>query len=87
MIKFEVKKNAAKNTAKNTANNFKNKIEENSVSILEYLKEHPTTTQKNIMENFNLSRRTIERIIATLKEEGKIERVGNNRSGYWKILK
>lgn len=86
MIKFEIK-NTTKNTAKNTANDFKNKIEENLLSVLEYLEEYPTTTQKNIMENFNLSRRTVERIIATLKEQEQIERVGNNRSGYWKIIK
>ena len=81
MIKFE-----ALNTAKNTANDFKNKIEENISPVLEYLKKYPNTTQKNIIQNFNLSKRTVERIIVTLKEK-QIERGGNNRSGYWKILK
>ena len=86
MIKFEAL-NTAKNTAKNTASGSKNKIEENSSGVFEFLKQYPETTYKNIVENLNISRRTLERIISLLKENGYIERVGNNRSGYWKILK
>lgn len=90
MIKFEAlntAKNIAKNIAKNTANSSKNKIEENTPIILGFLKQYPKTTQKNIIENLNISKRTLERIISLLKEDGYIERIGNNRSGYWKILK
>lgn len=90
MIKFEalnIAKNTAKNTAKNIANGSKNKIEENIPIVFEFLKLYPGTTQKNIIENLNISKRTLERIISLLKEDGCIERVGNNRSGYWKILK
>ena len=82
MIKFE-----ALNTAKNIANSSKNKIEENTPIVLEFLRQYPKTTQKNIIENLNISKRTLERIISLLKEDGYIERIGNNRSGYWKILK
>jgi predicted HTH transcriptional regulator len=39
------------------------------------------------MEGLNISRRTLERVISTLKENNYIERIGSNRSGYWKILK
>lgn len=90
MIKFEAlntAKNTAKNIAKNIANSSKNKIEENTPIILGFLKQYPKTTQKNIIENLNISKRTLERIISLLKEDGYIERIGNNRSGYWKILK
>lgn len=90
MIKFEAlntAKNTAKNIAKNTANSSKNKIEENTPIVLEFLRQYPKTTQKNIIENLNISKRTLERIISLLKEDGYIERIGNNRSGYWKILK
>lgn len=90
MIKFEAlntAKNTAKNIAKNTANSSKNKIEENTPIVLEFLRQYPKTTQKNIIENLNISKRTLERIISLLKEDGYIERIGNNRSGYWKVLK
>ena len=86
MIKFEAL-NVAKNVAKNVANGSKNKIEENTPLVLEFLKQYPETTQKNIMENLNISKRTLERIISLLKENSYIERIGNNRSGYWQILK
>lgn len=82
MIRFE-----ALNVAKNVANGSKNKIEENTPLVLEFLKQYPETTQKNIMENLNISKRTLERIISLLKENSYIERIGNNRSGYWQILK
>lgn len=86
MIRFEAL-NVAKNVAKNVANGSKNKIEENTPLVLEFLKQYPETTQKNIMENLNISKRTLERIISLLKENSYIERIGNNRSGYWQILK
>ena len=86
MIKF-VALNAAKNAAKNAANGSKNKIEENSDTVFNYLNLYPNAKQKDIMADLEISRRTLERIISLLKENGSIERVGNNRSGYWKILK
>lgn len=77
MIKFE---------NLNTAN-FQNKIDENIYIVLNYLEEYPTAKQKDVINDLKLSKRTIERIIFSLKEKGNLERVGNNRSGYWKILK
>lgn len=34
----------------------------------------------------NVTRRTIKRDIAELKEQNRIERVGSPRTGYWKVL-
>lgn len=76
MIKFE-----ALNTNTNTDINFK--IEK----LLEYLKENPKATQKELVKYFDVTKRTIERNMNILKKEKFIERVGNNRSGYWQILK
>ena len=76
MIKFE-----ALNTDINTDTDFK------AEKLLEYLKENPKVTQKGLAEYFNVTKRTIERNMNILKKENLIERVGNNRSGYWKILK
>ena len=76
MIKF-----VALNTDTNTDTIFK--IEK----LLEYLKENPKATQKGLSEYFNVTKRTIERNMNILKKEKFVERVGNNRSGYWKILK
>ncbi|WP_368859290.1 HTH domain-containing protein [uncultured Fusobacterium sp.] len=51
------------------------------------IKKYPSAKQKDVMEGLNISRRTLERVISTLKENNYIERIGSNRSGYWKILK
>ena len=80
MIKF-VALNTDTNTDTNTNTIFK--IEK----LLEYLKENPKATQKGLSEYFNVTKRTIERNMNILKKEKFVERVGNNRSGYWKILK
>src|SRR3712207_9566464 len=52
--------------------------------VLDYLQEDPSAKQKHIMEDLHVSRRTLERITSLLKERAYIERVGNNRSGYWR---
>jgi len=53
--------------------------------ILFYLKERPTATIKEIAEYLNLSSRAIEKQIAKLKKEEKLQRVGSARKGYWEV--
>ncbi|MDY2573244.1 MAG: ATP-binding protein [Fusobacterium necrophorum] len=80
MVKFE-----ASNTDMNTDMNTDTVFDEQH--LLEYLKQKPNITQKELAEYFHVTKRTIERNITILKKEKYIERVGNNRSGYWKIKK
>ena len=47
---------------------------------------NPNITQVELSYKLNLSRRTISTLLANLKKKGKIERVGSDRKGYWKIL-
>ena len=54
--------------------------------ILLLLKDNPKMTAKQLAEILQLSGRQIERIIAVLKSEGKLERIGTNRSGNWKVV-
>ncbi|MCD8372971.1 MAG: winged helix-turn-helix transcriptional regulator, partial [Clostridia bacterium] len=44
-------------------------------------------TIAEIMNDVNKSRPTVIRAINKLKERGYIERIGSNRSGYWKVIK
>ena len=39
------------------------------------------------MEEFDLSRKQIQKIIKDLREEGRVERQGSNRSGKWIVKK
>jgi Fic family protein len=53
--------------------------------ILLYLKENPTATIKRLAEILDLSTRAIEKQIAKLKTEGRLERIGSARKGHWKV--
>ena len=54
-------------------------------AILELLKENASLTQMQIQEKLGYSLTTVKRIIKKLQEEGVITRVGNNRSGEWRV--
>jgi len=43
--------------------------------------------QNEISSEAGISRRTVARVLSSLKEKGIIEGIGSDRSGYWKILK
>lgn len=51
------------------------------------LEENPEITQVKLMEEFDLSRKQIQKIIKDLREEGLVERQGSNRSGRWIVKK
>lgn len=54
--------------------------------VLQLLKDGPKMTAKQLSDNLGLSGRQVERIISRLKAEGKLERVGANKNGSWKVL-
>ena len=67
-------------------NNYENltKIEK---QILDIIIDNPKITQINIANKINTTPKTVQRGIATLKENEIIERMGSNKKGYWKIKK
>ena len=75
------------NTQHSEPNN--SKLEENYLEILKqniitYLSKMPMTN-KELLEHINASKSSIFRATKQLKEIGKIEYIGSNRKGYWKI--
>ena len=54
-------------------------------SILSLMAENPSITVSEIAEAVGLARRTTERAIASLKESGRVRRVGSPRAGHWDI--
>ena len=54
--------------------------------ILEYLKQNPTSTIKELAELLDLTTRAIEKQIANLKKEDRLQRVGSARKGHWEIM-
>lgn len=69
----------------NGDNNGDNNGDENRVLLL--LEKEPNLTAKKISEQTGFSTRKISRIIKSLRETGKIIRMGSARKGYWKVTK
>lgn len=50
--------------------------------VLDILRDNKHATKIDLVNLFNKSSRTLDRIIASLKRKGLLERVGSNKSGY-----
>ncbi|MDO4499882.1 MAG: putative DNA binding domain-containing protein [Erysipelotrichaceae bacterium] len=59
----------------------------NEQMVMEELINNPELTYDELTGLTGLSRRTVSRVICSLIDKGNIERIGNNKKGYWKILK
>ena len=53
------------------------------VNIINLLKEQPDILLSNISEQLGVSYKTIQRAIAYMKSNGRIERVGGRKNGHW----
>ena len=56
-------------------------------AVMNILEDHNQLTVAEIAEKTGKSKRTIERTLSELKGKGCIERIGANKTGYWKLLK
>lgn len=64
--------------------NLRNFSDEES-TIINLIKENALLTQKQMQEKTGYSLRTVKRVMAKLQKDGSIIRIGNNRSGKWKV--
>ena len=53
--------------------------------ILELLLKSPHITAAEIASEIGITDRAVRKIISALKGKGIVERVGSNKSGYWKV--
>ena len=61
------------------------KLTENEAKILNLISAEPTCTAVKMAEVIGVKPRQCERILASMKKKGVIERVGSNKNGLWKI--
>ena len=54
--------------------------------ILNLIKENNTITAEEMASIFNVTERTIDRDLSSLKKAEKIKRIGSKKSGHWEIL-
>jgi predicted HTH transcriptional regulator len=56
-------------------------------TVLELISNNPDITKEDISKKTNKSLSSVKRWLVSLKESGYIERVGSDKTGYWKIIK
>ena len=64
------------------------KSEDDTVNdtVFSLIKQSKNITAAEISEHLNLSLSTVRRKIKDLKEQGMIERVGSDKTGYWEVI-
>ena len=67
-------------------NEGKIRLNETQKRILEEIRNNPNITKKQIQARIGKGKTTIDNGIAYLKENGYIEHIGSNKSGYWKVV-
>lgn len=63
------------------------KMHDKMQEILNVIREDPRVSAPTVALILGVSERLIRSYFAKLKEEGYIERIGSNKSGYWRIIK
>ncbi len=61
-------------------------ITEAELLLLSLLKQSPSMTNAELADVSGKSERTISRLLAALKNRKLIQRIGSNKTGYWKVL-
>lgn len=56
-------------------------------TVFSLIKQEHKITANEISERLKMSLSTVKRKIKTLKTNGKIERIGSDKTGYWRIIK
>lgn len=60
-------------------------LNDTAQKMINLLEKDSKITQKMLAEELGISLRTIKRLMAEMKSNGTIERVGSNKAGYWKV--
>ncbi len=78
---YKTTQKATQKTAQKTTRKIKTRDQ-----IIQLLKENPRLTRDALATALNKSPNTVKEHIAKLKAEGKLQRVGSDREGYWKTI-
>lgn len=61
-----------------------NEAVRNEERLLDLIRKNPTMTMVHMADELQISKRQVERLVASLKERGKLARIGARRNGRWK---
>jgi ATP-dependent DNA helicase RecG len=75
------------NVGNNVGNTIESQLTERQRNILNFIKEFPTITGKQMSETLSVSQRTIERDLSDLQEKGILKHEGRVNDGTWVITR
>ena len=86
-MNYNEKENVGINEAQNEAQNDGKKLDLNSRKnlIINIIKENDKITRKEIISKIGISKATLERDLAVLRKDNKIEYIGSSKNGKWII--
>lgn len=62
------------------------KLNNSQIKVLAEIRNNPNITMQQLMSLCELGKTSIDNSISTLKKLDYIERIGSNKTGYWKVL-
>lgn len=75
-----------KATGKTTGKTIGKTIGKTPFAVLELLTVDPSLTVPQLAARLDKSELTIHRALRTLRESGRLERIGPDKGGYWKVI-
>lgn len=85
-VEDQVGENFGNRVGENVGERVGETLTENQQAILDFLKDEPTLSARDLSGLVGISVRKIETNIAHLREIGRLKRVGAARGGYWEVL-
>ena len=85
MVKFTAPGDRIVKVAERVTDRVTDRVTENERAVILLLEEDPGYTMQQLAKRLSVSRKSIASRLKKLKEKGVIERVGSDRSGYWKV--
>lgn len=69
----------------NNVTDVTNNVTDSEKKVIEAIRENPKISQVQIAEQMGYSSRQVKRIMNSLKEKGKLVRIGTTKGGHWEI--
>lgn len=65
--------------------NILQRLTDNQIGVLKFLRDNPTSTQLEIAEKLNISVPGVKKIVLRLQELELLRREGSKKAGYWNV--
>ena len=76
---------AVKGDTENVTENVTGNVTENEGFLIAEIKANPDITTEELAMKLNVTRRTVQRYLDKLKQQGLIVRIGPDKGGHWKV--